>query len=92
MKTQQIFLKSKQKNPLKRLMRLVELKVMSEKPLCEDGRVCEHKNIGFILINCLNPKDNKIELKAFCYECYKAAEKEKNSVLLELYGKINKVE
>lgn len=71
---------------------MVDLKVMDEKPKCEDGRICKHENDGFILINCLDPKTGGTGLKSFCYDCYKQAEKEKNQVLFELYGKINKVE
>lgn len=71
---------------------MVELKEMKMLPKCEDGRACGGKNDGFIVINCLDPKSRQTGLKAFCYDCYKQAEKEKNQVLLQLYGKINKVE
>lgn len=70
----------------------MDLKPMNEKPKCEDGRVCNHQNDGFIVLNCLDPKTGKTTIKAFCYDCYKAAEAEKNKVLVELYGNINKVE
>lgn len=80
------------KKKLLKARNLVELKTLREKPKCEDGRVCNHENDGFIVINCLDPKTGETGLKNFCYPCYKSAEKDKNKVLLELYGKINKVE
>lgn len=86
------FSKSKQKKLLKKEKKMVELKPLTELPKCEDGRACKNENQAFIVINCLDPKTGQTGLKAFCYDCYKQAEKEKNQVLIELYGKINKVE
>jgi hypothetical protein len=63
---------------------------LSRQPLCQDGISCNKLNNGFIVARYLG--EDVEMLKYICYDCYKVRKKQKDDLLLEMYGKINKVE
>jgi len=63
---------------------------LTSKPKCQDGIACGGKNTGFIVLQYLNEKGR--HLRSVCYECVKLRQKQKDEILLEMSGKINKVE
>ena len=65
-------------------------KPLEGKPKCQDGIACKNKNEGFIVLQYL--EETKRVLKTVCYPCVKKRQEQKDAIMFEMYGKINKVE
>lgn len=52
-------------------MKLSEVQTLTERPKCQDGRVCKGQNNGILAVFPQNT-----EIMFVCWECYKAIEKE----------------